>query len=133
MSDAPGRSYEPRKSICPFCGVGCGLTYSEGTEKGTGWEAPVNTRGELCPKGVAAFEPGEHDDRLTRPLVRENGHLVTAPWEEAISRVVDGLRTVREEHGADALAFFSSSNCTNEENNLLQKIARALGTNNLDN
>jgi formate dehydrogenase alpha subunit len=133
MSDASGRSYEPRKSICPFCGVGCGLTYDEGTGKGTGWEAPVNTRGELCPKGVAAFEPGEHDDRLTQPLVRENGHLVTAPWEEALSRVVTGLADVREEHGPNALAFFSSSNCTNEENYVFSKLARAMGTNNLDN
>ena len=133
MSDAPDRTYEPRKSICPFCGVGCGLTYSEDTGKGTGWEAPVNTRGELCPKGVAAFEPGEHEDRLTRPLVREEGTLVTASWEEAISRVVEGLGTAREEYGPDALAFFSSSNCTNEENYLFQKLARALGTNNLDN
>jgi formate dehydrogenase alpha subunit len=133
MSDTSGRSYEPHKTVCPFCGVGCGLIYDEQTGKGTGWEGPVNTRGELCPKGVAAFEPGEHDDRLKQPLVREGGHLVTAPWEEALSRVVEGLETVREEHGADALAFFSSSNCTNEENYLLSKIARALGTNNLDN
>jgi formate dehydrogenase alpha subunit len=133
MSDTPGREYEPRKTICPFCGVGCAVTYDEQTGKGTGWEGAVNTRGELCPKGVAAFEPGEHDDRLTQPLVRENGHLVTAPWEETLRRVAEGLETAREKHGPDALAFFSSSNCTNEENYLFSKLARALGTNNIDN
>jgi len=133
MSDAPERAYEPHKSICPFCGVGCGVVYNHETGKGTGWEAPVNTRGELCPKGVAAFEPGEHEDRLTQPLVRENGQFVTAPWEEAVTRVVDGLEAARETHGPESIAFFSSSNCTNEENYLFQKIARALGTNNVDN
>ncbi|MDZ7702588.1 MAG: formate dehydrogenase subunit alpha [Halobacteriales archaeon] len=133
MSSDPERTYEPRKSICPFCGVGCGVIYNDDTGKATGWEAPVNTRGELCPKGVAAFEPGEHADRLTEPLVREDGHLVTASWDEALSRVVEGLLGAREAHGPDALAFFSSSNCTNEENYLLAKIARALGTNNIDN
>jgi len=133
MANSPDRTYEPDKTICPFCGVGCGVVYDDQTGKGTGWEAPVNTRGELCPKGVAAFEPGEHEDRLTEPLVRENGHLVTAPWEVALSRVVEGLDTVTEEYGPNALAFFSSSNCTNEENYLFQKIARALGTNNVDN
>ncbi|MFB6353038.1 MAG: formate dehydrogenase subunit alpha [Halobacteriales archaeon] len=133
MSSETARTYEPRKSICPFCGVGCGVIYNEDTGKATGWEAPVNTRGELCPKGVAAFEPGEHDDRLTQPLVREDGHLVTASWEEALGRVVDAVERTVDEHGPDALAFFSSSNCTNEENYVLQKLARALGTNNLDN
>ena len=122
----------PRKSICPFCGVGCGLTYSD-TGMGTGWEGPVNTRGEICPKGAAAFEPVEHGDRLTRPLVRENGHLVTAPWEEALDRVVDGFGDILDEHGPAALAFFASSNCTNEENYLFQKLARVLGTNSVDN
>lgn len=133
MSSEPERSYEPRKSICPFCGVGCGVIYNEANGKATGWAGPVNTRGELCPKGVAAFEPGEHADRLTQPLVRVDGHFVTASWDEALSRVAEGLLEARASYGPDALAFFSSSNCTNEENYLLGKLARALGTNNVDN
>ncbi|MFB6195649.1 MAG: formate dehydrogenase subunit alpha [Haloplanus sp.] len=127
------RSYEPDRTVCPFCGVGCGIRYDEPSGKGTGWEAPVNERGEVCPKGVAAFEAGEHADRLTEPLVRENGRLVTAPWEEALSRIADAFGDVRAEHGPDALAFFASSTCTNEENYLVGKLARALGTNNVDN
>lgn len=123
----------PEESICPFCGVGCGITYNEATGKGTGWKGPVNTKGEICPKGAAAFEPVESDDRLTQPLVRENGQLVTAPWEEAIDRVVEGFQHILEEDGAEALGFFASSNCTNEENYLFQKLARILGTNSVDN
>jgi formate dehydrogenase major subunit len=124
---------EPEKSICPFCGTGCGLTYNEATGKGQGWEAPVNTRGEMCPKGAAAFETVDHDDRLTKPLVRENGRLVTAPWEEAFDRIAEAFGDVVDEHGPDALAFFASSQCTNEENYLFQKVARVVGTNNVDN
>ncbi|MDG5778054.1 formate dehydrogenase subunit alpha [Haloarculaceae archaeon H-GB1-1] len=133
MSGASESSTEPKKSICPFCGTGCGLTYNEQTGKGGGWEASVNTRGEVCPKGVAAFEASESDDRLTKPLVRENGTLVTAPWAEAFDRIEEHFGDIVDEHGADALGFFASSKCTNEENYLLQKFARTLGTNNVDN
>jgi len=129
----PDRTYAPEKTICPYCGVGCGITYNEQSGSGIGWEGPVNTRGEICPKGAVAFEPDEDSDRLTKPLVRENGRFVTAPWEKALSRVVEGLSEVRETYGGDALGFFASSQCTNEENYLFAKLARALGTNNIDN
>ncbi|WP_276302259.1 formate dehydrogenase subunit alpha [Halorussus lipolyticus] len=123
-----------QKSICPFCGVGCGVRYSEDTGKAVGWRAPVNQRGELCPKGVAAYDVVDHDERLTRPLVRgEDGELVASSWDEALNRVESGVRRISEAHGEEALAFFASSGCTNEENYLLQKLARALGTNNVDN
>jgi formate dehydrogenase major subunit len=127
------RSFQPGQSVCPFCGVGCTIQYAGAPGKATGVAGPVNRRGEVCPKGVAAFEMVADDERLTRPLVREHGHLVTAPWDEAIDRVVAGLADVVETHGPDALAFFASSNCTNEENYVLQKLARVLGTNNVDN
>ncbi|MFB6184711.1 MAG: formate dehydrogenase subunit alpha [Haloarculaceae archaeon] len=133
MSSEPAEGEEPAKSICPFCGTGCGLTYSEQTGKGTGWKASVNRRGEICPKGVAAFEAAESDDRLTRPLVREHGRLVTASWKEALDRIEEAFGEIVDEHGPDALAFFASSKCTNEENYLLQKLARIVGTNNVDN
>ena len=133
MAQADETNLKPEKSICPFCGVGCGITYNEASGKGTGWNGPVNTRGEICPKGAAAFEMLDADDRLTKPMVRENGHLVTASWEEALDRVVENFERIVEEHGPNALGFFASSNCSNEENYVLQKMARALGTNNLDN
>ena len=133
MATTSSGELEAKKSICPFCGVGCGLTYSEDSGQGTGWEGSVNTRGELCPKGVAGFEMLDADDRITQPMVRENGHLVTASWEEAFDRIEENFSEIVEEYGPKALGFFASSNCTNEENYLLQKIARKIGTNTIDN
>ncbi|EFW92968.1 formate dehydrogenase alpha subunit [Haladaptatus paucihalophilus DX253] len=126
------------KSICPFCGVGCGVRPAKtGTSgksaRGRGWHAPVNRRGELCPKGVAAYEVVGHDERLTEPQVRRDEELVSVSWDEAFSRIETEFARIVDEHGPDALGFFSSSGCTNEEDYLLQKIARTLGTNNVDN
>ncbi|MFB6171058.1 MAG: formate dehydrogenase subunit alpha [Haloarculaceae archaeon] len=127
------RSFAPRGSVCPFCGVGCGIQYAPASGRAAGWRGPVNSRGEICPKGAAAFDAVDHPDRLTSPLVREGGALVEATWETALDRVERAFADVRAAHGADALFFFASSNCTNEENYVLQKLARALGTNNVDN
>ncbi|MEZ3166874.1 formate dehydrogenase subunit alpha [Halorubrum ejinorense] len=126
------RRFESNPTVCPFCGVGCSIEYA-GRGSATGVEGPVNDRGEICPKGAAAFDVVDHDDRLTEPLVRHNGRFVTAPWEEALDRVASGIGDVVDEHGPDAVQFFASSNCTNEENYVLQKLARVLGTNNVDN
>ena len=71
--------------------------------------------------------------RLTTPLVRENGTLRPASWDEALDRAADGFRRVQQAHGADALGIFSCSKSTNEVNFLAQKLARvAFGTNNID-
>ncbi|SDM54771.1 formate dehydrogenase major subunit [Halogranum gelatinilyticum] len=124
----------PRESVCPFCGVGCGIQYNPTNGKAVGWHGAVNTRGEVCPKGVAAFDVVGHEDRLTRPLVRgDDGQLHEATWDEALLRVETAFGEIVAEHGPDALAFFASSNCTNEENYVFQKLARLLGTNNVDN
>ncbi|WP_049902898.1 molybdopterin oxidoreductase family protein [Halococcus agarilyticus] len=131
MSDAP--EYDPTTTTCPQCAVGCSLRYDEMTGRATGIEgARVNRDGRLCPKGIAAFE-GRDEDRLTTPLVRRDGDLEPVSWEVALDRVVDGIEGVRERHGPEALAFLGAPRCTNEENYLLQRIARSLGTNNVDN
>ena len=127
------RALETNESICPYCGVGCGIQYDPNTGGATGWEGPVNTRGEICPKGAAAWEIVDHDDRLTHPQVREDGELVTTTWEAAFERIESAFTDIVAESGADAVGFFASSNCTNEENYVLQKLGRALGTNNVDN
>jgi formate dehydrogenase major subunit len=127
------RDFEARQNVCPFCGVGCTITYAPESGKSTGVAGPVNEKGELCPKGAAAFDIVDHEDRLTRPLVREGGHLVTAPWAEALERVESGVKRVVDEHGPDSVVFFASSNCTDEENYVFQKVARLLGRNNVDN
>jgi formate dehydrogenase major subunit len=71
--------------------------------------------------------------RLTEPMVRENGKLLTATWDEALVRAAEGFRKVRAEHGGEAIGLFSCSKATNEVNYLAQKFARAvLGSNNID-
>jgi formate dehydrogenase major subunit len=124
-------------TICPYCGVGCGLKLTEGESEGEvnikpWFDAPVN-EGALCIKGGASTEVVDHEDRLTEPLIKEDGAFREATWAEAMDRIVDELERIREEHGSDAMGFFSSSKCTNEENYLMQKFARRYGTNNVDN
>ena len=114
-TETPDRSFESNPTVCPFCGVGCTIEYA-GRGSATGVEGPVNARGEICPKGAAAFDVVDHKDGPTEPLVRHNGSFVTAPWEEALDRVASGIGRVVDEHGPDAVQFFASSNCTNEEN-----------------
>ncbi|WP_277556012.1 formate dehydrogenase subunit alpha [Halobaculum limi] len=133
MASDDDRPFSPAESVCPFCGVGCGLQYDPASGAARGWNGPVNTRGELCPKGVAAFDVVDHPDRVTTPLVREDGRLVEASWEAALDRIDAEFAEVVDAHGPEALAFFASSNCTNEENYVLQKLARLLGTNTVDN
>lgn len=120
-------------SICPFCSVGCTLAYNSDAGRATGRPGAANPNGRLCSKGIRAFDPIDRDDRLTTPLVREEGALRPATWPEALSRATSGILGVRERHGADALAFLGAPHCTNEENFLFAKIARLLGTNNVDN
>lgn len=123
-------------TTCTYCGVGCQLELhvknDEIVKVGTRTDVPVS-EGNLCVKGRFAFDFVDHPDRLKVPLVRnEGGDLVEASWGEALDRCAEGLRSVQEEHGPDALAFLTSSRCTNEENYLLQKLARGVvGTNNV--
>ncbi|WP_311172915.1 formate dehydrogenase subunit alpha [Halobellus ordinarius] len=128
---------EPVKTICPYCGVGCGIQVQPGEDPGDmrfmPWgDAPVN-EGRVCIKGGAATQVVDHEDRLTDPLIKEDGEFREATWEEAYERIVSELEEVREEHGPDAMGFFGSSKTMNEENYLLQKLARRYGTNNVDN
>jgi formate dehydrogenase major subunit len=128
---------ETVKTICPYCGVGCGLKLEPGEEPGSvnfkpWFDAPVN-EGALCVKGSSAVQHVDHEDRLTEPLIKEDGEFREATWEEAISRVVAELESIREEYGPTAAGFFASSQVMNEENYLLQKLARRYGSNNIDN
>ncbi|MFC7238299.1 formate dehydrogenase subunit alpha [Saliphagus sp. GCM10025317] len=125
------------ETICPYCGVGCGLTLQEGEEAGDvtlkpWFDAPVN-EGALCIKGGASPQVVNHEDRLKTPLIREDGEFREATWEEALDLVVSELERISEEHDPDAVGFFGSSKVMNEENYLLQKLARRYGTNNVDN
>ena len=124
------------QTTCPHCGCGCQMLLEvlDGRLVGT---SPVKTaqmnRGKLCIKGWNVHEFVHSEDRLTTPLIKKNGSFQEASWEEAEHLIVSRMSGIRDEHGADALAFLSSARTTNEENYLVQKLARAgFGTNNVD-
>ena len=128
--------YNCIRTTCPYCGCGCQmlLEVMDGRLVGTMplKEATMN-RGSLCIKGQNAHEFVHAKDRLTRPLIRKGGELVTASWEEALDTVVTHFSRIVETHGSDAVGAFSSARSTNEENYLFQKLIRAgFGTNNVD-
>ena len=123
-------------TTCTYCGTGCGLYLQvlDGELVGTlpSKEHPVS-RGKLCIKGWNATSFVNHPDRLGRPLVRRDNSLVEATWDEALGLVAERLAAVRDRHGPDSVGFLASAKCTNEENYLLQKLARAVFmTNNVD-
>lgn len=122
---------ETEGTVCPFCAVGCRL--DRDGDRIRGRRGAANPNGRLCEKGLRALDPIGDDGRITTPLVREDGDLVAATWETAIDRTVDAFEGIYARDGADALAFLGAPRCTNEENYLLQKLARTLGTNNVDN
>ena len=122
-------------TICPYCGIGCNIELNILGDKIVEVTSPVGSpvnNGNLCKKG--AFNPTSLHNlkRLRTPLVKRNGDLVEANWEEAIALAGEGLKQIRERSGGDGLAVLSSPQLTNEENYLVQKMARAaLGTNNI--
>jgi predicted molibdopterin-dependent oxidoreductase YjgC len=93
---------------------------------------PIN-EGKLCVKGWNIHEFVQHPDRITKPLIRKNGALAEASWDEALDYTVSRLKEIKEAHGSDSIAFLASAKVTNEENYLIMKFARAaVGTNNVD-
>jgi predicted molibdopterin-dependent oxidoreductase YjgC len=96
------------------------------------FDATVN-HGNLCVKGRFGHDFLWHPDRLKTPLIRQNGKLTSATWDQALDLVADKLNTIKRESGPDAIAMLCSAKCTNEENYLMQKLARqVIGTNNID-
>src|SRR2546422_316641 len=138
-------------SLCPYCGVGCQLTYHIKDNRilwVDGRDGPAN-RGRLCVKGRYGFDYVHHKHRLTKPLIRKPGvpksaDFVADPdnplsafreasWEEALDLTAGKLRAIRDAHGPQALAGFGSAKGSNEEAYLFQKLVRTgFGTNNVD-
>jgi formate dehydrogenase major subunit len=145
---APEKSID---SVCPYCGVGCQLTYHVRDDRilfVQGRDGPSNSS-RLCVKGRYGFDYVQHRHRLRKPLIRKPGvpkhkdfvvdpekwHEVfrEATWEEALELSARGLREVRERYGTRALAGYGSAKGTNEEAYLFQKLVRtAFGSNNVD-
>ena len=138
-------------SLCPYCGVGCQLTYHVKDNKilfVQGRDGPAN-HGRLCVKGRYGFDYAHHPHRLTQPLIRRDdapkrGDFVMEPnrvmeffrvatWEEALSHAGGGLKTIRDKYGKKSLAGFGSAKGSNEEAYLFQKLVRTgFGSNNVD-
>ncbi len=124
------------QTVCPYCGCGCGLYLhvEAGRIEGTSPSKlhPVNG-GSLCVKGWNAHEFVSHPDRLKFPMIREDGRLRRASWDEALDLVARKLSGIKTSYGPDSIGILSSAKCTNEENYLMMKFTRAvLGTNNID-
>jgi formate dehydrogenase major subunit len=124
-------------TTCGYCGVGCTLDVhvrdNEIAAVTPNHASPTN-RGHACVKGRFAHGFVRSGDRLTTPLLRRNGKLEPAGWDEALSFVAERLLRIRDEYGPNAIAAISSARATNEENYLVQKLMRAvIGTNNVDN
>ena len=101
--------------------------------KVTGVEDVGPNYGSLCVKGRFGYEFINHEERLTKPLIKENGEFREATWDEALEHVAQRFKKVREESGSDSIGVFCSARMTNEENYVAQKFTRAaLGTNNID-
>ena len=129
------------KTVCTYCGVGCSFdvwTRDRHILKIEPAEGPANGI-STCVKGKFAWGHINSEDRLTVPLIRTKTPQGTdtfreATWDEALDLIESRFRQIRAEDGPDALAFISSSKCSNEESYLMQKLARAvIGTNNIDN
>ncbi len=138
-------------SLCPYCGVGCQMTYHVKEDKilhVEGRDGPAN-HNRLCVKGRFGFDYIHHPHRLTKPLIRIEGiakdandvvdpanpwtHFREASWEEALDRAAGGFNAIKASGGGNALAGFGSAKGSNEEAYLFQKLIRTgFGTNNVD-
>ncbi|HEY0834530.1 MAG TPA: formate dehydrogenase subunit alpha [Azospirillum sp.] len=144
---APDRMVD---SVCPYCGVGCQLTYNikdDALLSVSGRDGPAN-HGRLCVKGRFGFDYVHHTHRLTKPLIRREGvakhdadidpanpltHFREASWEEALAVASGGLARIRDAQGGNALAGFGSAKGSNEEAYLFQKLVRTgFRSNNVD-
>jgi formate dehydrogenase major subunit len=139
------------ESLCPYCGVGCQLTYhvaDNAIVRVEGRDGPANHE-RLCVKGRFGFDYVQHPHRLTKPLIRRDGIPKTADftvdpaqplsvfreatWDEALALAAGTLKQIRDTRGPDALAGFGSAKGSNEEAYLFQKLVRTgFGTNNVD-
>jgi len=124
-------------SVCPYCGVGCGIELQ--VDKGKVVRVlpqknhPVS-RGSLCVKGATLEKFVNNPDRLKQPLIKKNGKFEKISWSKAVETIAKEFKRIKQTYGSNSIGFFASTKATNEENYILQKFARVvIGTNNIDN
>lgn len=135
-----GRNWELDKveTVCPYCGVGCRMEVQVDRKQNKitrilGVDDSPTNNGMLCVKGRFGFDFVNSDERLTSPLIKENGSFRDASWEEAIALIARKFTEIKKEFGSDAIAGLASAKVTNEENFAFQKfIRKEVGTNNVD-
>ncbi len=144
LSDSAGvgqgraKDLDKVRTTCPYCGVGCQLDLNIDRNRNRIVRVAseigcVPNDGNTCVKGRFGLDFVSHEDRLRTPLIRRDGELQPATWEEALAHTATRLAEIGKAHGADAIGGLSSAKCTNEENYIHQKFMRAvIGTNNVD-
>jgi assimilatory nitrate reductase catalytic subunit len=124
------------KTTCPYCGVGCGVKAQvgqDGVVAIAGDEAHPASHGRLCVKGSALGETGGLQGRLLAPMLRENGQLREAGWDEALDKVADGFARIVAEHGPDAVALYVSGQLLTEDYYVANKFMKGfIGSANID-
>ncbi len=132
------KDMETTRTTCPYCGVGCQLDLRSSKQTGnivrvTSETGCIPNDGNTCVKGRFGMDFVASPERLTRPLIKENGSFREAEWEEALTLVAERFSSIKGAYGAQALAGLSSAKTTNEDNYVMQKLVRAVfGTNNVD-
>ena len=134
----PGTAVDRTSTICPYCGVGCGINLitQAGDLIGSEPDFSAPSQGSLCVKGqFGSWDFINSDERLTTPLIKNaQGAFEPASWDSALTLITDKLKHYKDVDGPDSMVFWSSARTTSESNYLAQKFARvALGTNNIDN
>lgn len=112
-------------TICPGCSVGCGIDLIVKDDKVVGTypykRHPIN-EGKNCSNGKNSYKIIYHEKRLKKPLIKKNGKLVEATWDEALSFIAEKLKN----YNADDITFIASGKCTNEDNYALKKLVDSL-------
>lgn len=122
---------EGTRSVCNYCGCGCGITYE--TRDGKIMRVGPAQENYLCAKGRFGWDAVHSSERLTTPKMRVGGELVDCAWDEALSVIATNLKVIRNKRGAESIGGLGSVRTTNEESYLFQKFMRTvIGTNNVD-
>jgi predicted molibdopterin-dependent oxidoreductase YjgC len=139
MGGVKGKPWETKKvqTTCAYCGVGCQLNLNvvnNHVVSVTTTDSVGVNKGRLCSKGRFGYTFIHSEDRLTRPLMRnEKGELEETTWTSALRRIAGEFKRIKKEYGPDSLGGLSSARCTNEENYLFQRLIRQVFvTNNVD-